>query len=220
MNDKRSGPKRRVLAALLAGALALALCACSQFDGRYDDEDFLTSSFDSHATVLWAGHTRDDGSYALEASSFSGISTLNTFTVEQDQAVCAVDSTLACTEGEAKLLVVDTEAGAIAAQWPLDSAGPMTVTLPAGDYRLRIAGKSAKFEGEVTLMLDGQIQEWDGMPDEAEEVLDELTEDGNVQDALQEMQDALDELKDGELKDTLQDAKDSLTEAFGDPGAA
>lgn len=220
MNDKRSGPKRRVLAALLAGALALALCACSQFDGRYDDEDFLTSSFDSHATVLWAGHTRDDGSYALEASSFSGISTLNTFTVEQDQAVCAVDSTLACTEGEAKLLVVDDEARTIAAQWTLGSGDPMTVTLPAGDYRLRIAGKSAKFEGEVTLMLDGQIQEWDGMPDEAEEVLDELTEDGNVQDALQEMQDALDELKDGELKDTLQDAKDSLTEAFGDPGAA
>ena len=69
-------------------------------------------------------------------------------------------------------------------------------------------------------MLDGQIQEWDGMPDEAEEVLDELTEDGNVQDALQEMQDALDELKDGEVKDTLQDAKDTLQEAFGDPGAA
>lgn len=220
MNDKRSGPKRRALAALLAGALALALCACSQFDGRYDDEDFLTSSFDSYATVLRAGHTRDDGSYALEASGFSGVETLNTFTVEQDQAVCEAASTLTCTEGEAKLLVVDTEAGAIAAQWPLDSAGPMTVTLPAGDYRLRIAGKSAKFEGEVTLMLDGQIQEWDGMPDEAEEVLDELTEDGNVQDALQEMQDALDELKDGELKDTLQGAKDTLQEAFGDPGAA
>ncbi len=207
MNDKRSGPKRRALAALLAGALALALCACSQFDGRYDDEDFLTSSFDSHATVLWAGHTRDDGSYALEASSFSGVETLNTFTVEQDQAVCAVDSTLACTEGEAKLLVVDTEAGAIAAQWPLGGDGPMTVTLPAGSYRLRIAGKSAKFDGQITLTLDGRALPWN-------DIL------ADVQDALQEMQDALDELKDGELKDTLQDAKDSLTEAFGDPGAA
>lgn len=207
MNDKRSGPKRRVLAALLAGALALALCACSQFDGRYDDEDFLTSSFDSYATVLRAGHIRDDGSYALEASGFSGVETLNTFTVEQDQAVCEAASTLTCTEGEAKLLVVDTEAGAIAAQWPLDSAGPMTVTLPAGSYRLRIAGKSAKFDGQITLTLDGQTLPWN-------DIL------ADVQDALQEMQDALDELKDGELKDTLQDAKDSLTEAFGDPGAA
>ena len=220
MNDKRSGPKRRALAALLAGALALALCACSQFDGRYDDEDFLTSSFDSYATVLRAGHIRDDGSYALEASGFSGVETLNTFTVEQDQAVCEAASTLTCTEGEAKLLVVDTEAGAIAAQWPVGSGDPMTVTLPAGDYRLRIAGRSARFEGAVTLLLDGRIREWDGMPEEAEKVLDELQEGGNVQDALQAMQDALNELKDGEVKDTLQDAKDALQEAFGDPDAA
>ena len=220
MNDKRSGPKRRVLAALLAGALALALCACDQFDDRYDDEDFLTGKFDSYATISWWSNQGENGSCAMGIGSYTGVRTLYEFTAEQEETLCEVDSTLACTEGEAKLLVVDDEARTIAAQWTLGSGDPMTVTLPAGDYRLRIAGKSAKFEGEVTLMLDGQIQEWDGMPDEAEEVLDELTEDGNVQDALQEMQDALDELKDGELKDTLQDAKDSLTEAFGDPGAA
>lgn len=200
MNDKRSGPKRRALAALLAGALALALCACSQFDGRYDDEDFLTSSFDSYATVLWAGHREDDGSYGMDADSFSGLRTLYEFTTEQAETLCEVDSTLACTEGEAKLLVVDTEAGAIAAQWPLDSAGPMTVTLPAGSYRLRIAGKSAKFDGQITLTLDGQTLPWN--------------------DILADVQDGLSGLLDGELKDALQDAKDSLTEAFGDPGAA
>lgn len=179
MNDKRSGPKRRALAALLAGALALALCACSQFDGRYDDEDFLTSSFDSHATVLWAGHTRDDGSYALEASSFSGISTLNTFTVEQDQAVCAVDSTLACTSGEAKLVLVNTDEKTIAAEWPLSGGAEMTATLDAGRYALRLAAQDAALEGEVHLTLDGEAVTWE---DPVDSILHALE---GAEDALQ-----------------------------------
>lgn len=211
---------KKAIPCLLAALLALALCACDQFDDRYDDEDFLTGKFDSYATMLWAGHREDDGSYGMDADSFSGLRTLYEFTTEQAETLCEVDSTLACTEGEAKLLVVDDEAKTIAAQWPVGSGDPMTVTLPAGDYKLRIAGKSARFEGAVTLLLDGRIREWDGMPEEAEKVLDELQEDGNVQDALQAMQDALDELKDGEVKDTLQDAKDTLQEAFGDPDAA
>lgn len=200
MNKKKSGRKRCALVALLAAVLALALCACDQFDDRYDDEDFLTSRFDSSSTLLWAGHTRDDGSYAVEASSFSGIDTLRSFTVDQDQAECAVESTLACTEGEAKLLVVDDGAGTIVAQWPLDSESPMTVTLPKGSYRLRIAGKSAKFNGQFTLTLDGQVLPWNSV--------------------LEDVKDGLDSLMDGELKDALQDVDDSLQDAFGDPGAA
>lgn len=191
---------KKAIPCLLAALLALALCACDQFDDRYDDEDFLTGKFDSYATMLWAGHREDDGSYGMDADSFSGLRTLYEFTTEQAETLCEVDSTLACTEGEAKLLVVDDEAKTIAAQWPLDSAGPMTVTLPAGSYRLRIAGKSAKFDGQITLTLDGQTLPWN--------------------DILADVQDGLSGLLDGELKDALQDAKDSLTEAFGDPGAA
>ena len=200
MNDKRSGPKRRALAALLAGALALALCACDQFDDRYDDEDFLTGKFDSYATISWWSNQGENGSCAMGIGSYTGVRTLYEFTAEQEETLCEVDSTLACTEGEAKLLVVDDEARTIAAQWTLGSGDPMTVTLPAGSYRLRIAGKSAKFDGQITLTLDGQALPWN--------------------DILADVQDGLSGLLDGELKYALQDAKDSLTEAFGDPGAA
>ena len=226
---------KKVIPCLLAAVLALALCACNQYDDRYEDEAFLSGKYDAYATISWWSHQGENGSCAMGIGSYSGVRTLYGFTVEQDETLCEVTSTLACTEGEAKLLVVNTDDRTIAAEWPVGSGDPMTVTLPAGDYWLRIAGKSAELEGEVTLMLNGQIQEWDGMPDEAEEALDELTDgetgealqdakdalqevqdvldelpDGDVKDALQEVQDVLDELPDGEAKDAMQDVKDAL----------
>lgn len=191
---------KKVMACLLALLLALALCACSEYDDKYDDEDFLTGKFDAYQTLLWHTNALDDGSCDLRAGSFSGVQTLYEFTIEQGSSACEVTSTLDRTGGEAKLLVVNTDEQTIAAAWPVGSGGPMTVTLPAGDYKLRIAGKSAQFEGVVTLMLDDQIQEWVCIP------WDE--------------QDDRDERSGGDVKDALQDAKDSLTEAFGDPGAA
>ena len=115
--------------------------------------------------------------------------------------------------------MVNTDDRTIAAAWPVGGGAPMNVTLPAADYKLRIAGKSAQFEGTVTLMLDGQIQEWVCIPWDEQDDRDERS-GGDVQDALQKMQDALDELKGGEVKDPLQDAKDTLQEAFEDPDAA
>ena len=191
---------KKAMACLLALLLALALCACSEYDDKYDDEDFLTGKFDAYQTLLWHTNALDDGSCDLRAGSFSGVQTLYEFTIEQGSSACEVTSTLDRTGGEAKLLVVNTDEQTIAAAWPVGSGGPMTVTLPAGDYKLRIAGKSAQFEGVVTLMLDGQIQEWVCIP------WDE--------------QDDRDERSGGDVKDALQDAKDSLTEAFGDSGAA
>ena len=191
---------KKAMACLLALLLALALCACSEYDDKYDDEDFLTGKFDAYQTLLWHTNALDDGSCDLRAGSFSGVQTLYEFTIEQGSSACEVTSTLDRTGGEAKLLVVNTDEQTIAAAWPVGSGGPMTVTLPAGDYKLRITGKSAQFEGVVTLMLDGQIQEWVCIP------WDE--------------QDDRDERSGGDVKDALQDAKDSLTEAFGDPGAA
>ena len=210
---------KKAMAFLLAAVLALALCACSEYDDKYDDEDFLTEKSDAYQTLLWHTNTLDDGSCDLRAGSFSGVQTLYEFTIDQDQSACEVTSTLDRTGGEAKLLVVNTDDRTIAAAWPVGVGGPMTVTLPAGDYKLRIAGKSAKFEGTVTLMLDGQIQEWVCIPWDEQDDRDERS-GGDVKDALQKMQDALDELKDGEVKDTLQDAKDTLQEAFEDPDAS
>ena len=188
------------MACLLALLLALALCACSEYDDKYDDEDFLTEKSDAYQTLRWHTNALDDGSCDLRAGSFSGVQTLYEFTIEQGSSACEVTSTLDCTDGEAKLLVVNTDDRIIAAAWPVGSGAPMTVTLPAGRYRLRIAGKSAKFDGQITLTLDGQALPWN--------------------DILADVQDGFSGLLDGELKDALQDAKDSLTEAFGDPGAA
>ena len=210
---------KKAMPCLLALLLALALCACSEYDDKYDDEDFLTEKSDAYQTLLWHTNTLDDGSCDLRAGSFSGVQTLYEFTIEQGSSACEVTSTLDCTDGEAKLLVVNTDDRIIAAAWPVGSGAPMTVTLPAGDYKLRSAGKSAKFEGTVTLMLDGQIQEWVCIPWDEQDDRDERS-GGDVKDALQKMQDALDELKDGEVKDTLQDAKDTLQEAFEDPDAS
>lgn len=210
---------KKVIPCLLALLLALALCACSEYDDKYDDEDFLTGKFDAYQTLLWHTNTLDDGACDLRAGSFSGVQTLYEFTIEQGSSACEVTSTLDRTGGEAKLLVVNTDDRTIAAAWPVGSGAPMTVTLPAGDYKLRIAGKSAKFEGTVTLMLDGQMQEWVCIPWDEQDDRDERS-GGDVKDALQKMRDALDELKDGEVKDTLQNAKDTLQEAFEDPDAS
>ena len=93
-----------------------------------------------------------------------------------------------------------TKEKTIAAQWPLDSQEPFTVTLPAGSYDLRIAGKSAGFEGEVSLALNGQALSWDDMLDAVQDVVEKAVT--------------------GELQDTLQDVTDSLQQTFGDEQTA
>ena len=103
-------------------------------------------------------------------------------------------STLTVTEGEAKLLVVNTEDKTLAVQWPLDSQEPLSVTLPAGQYELRIAGKSAGFKGTVSLILNGQVSAWD--------------------DALKEMQASAEQALTGGWEEILRGSIDSLREAF------
>lgn len=185
---------------LVAMFTAILLCGCSQYDDKYDDEDFLTDGMNHYATTLWSGHIQTDGSYTLRAGSFSGIRSLRSFTVEENQSLCEVNSTLTGTKGQAKLLVVDTKEKTIAAQWPLDSQEPFTVTLSAGSYDLRIAGKSAGFEGEVSLALNGQALSWDDMLDAVQDVVEEAVT--------------------GELQDALQDVTDSLQQTFGDEQTA
>lgn len=153
--------KQRWFLLLAAVLTALLLCGCSQYDDKYDDEDFLTDEANHYATTMWASHIQSDGVYALQAGSYSGVRTLRSFTVEEDGTLCEVTSTLTVTEGKAKLLVVNTEDKTLAAQWPLDSQDPLSVTLPAGRYELRIAGKSAGFKGNISLILNGQLSAWD-----------------------------------------------------------
>ena len=64
---------KKAMACLLALLLALALCACSEYDDKYDDEDFLTGKFDAYQTLLWHTNALDDGSCDLRAGSFSGV---------------------------------------------------------------------------------------------------------------------------------------------------
>lgn len=186
--------KQRWFLLLAAVLTALLLCGCSQYDDKYDDEDFLTDEANHYATTLWASHTQSDGSYALQAGSYSGVRTLRSFTVEEDQTICEVTSTLTGTEGEAKLLVVNTEDKTLATQWPLDSQDPLSVTLPAGQYELRIAGKSAGFKGTLSLILNGQISAWN--------------------DVLKEVQASAEQALTGGWDKIFRGSIDSLREAF------
>lgn len=163
--------KKQLSLFLLLAVLAVLLCGCNQYDDQYEDVGFLTDTANHYATILWAGYTRTDKSYALRAGSFSGVNTLRSFAVEEDGTLCEVTSTLVGSKGDAKLLVVNSADRTLVAQWPLDSGEPMTVTLPAGWYELRVAGKSAGFKGEVGLMLNGQPVAWDGVWDTLEEIL-------------------------------------------------
>lgn len=48
--------KQRWFLLLAAVLTALLLCGCSQYDDKYDDEDFLTDGANHYATTLWASH--------------------------------------------------------------------------------------------------------------------------------------------------------------------
>ena len=73
--------KQRWFLLLAAVLTALLLCGCSQYDDKYDDEDFLTDGANHYATTLWASHIQSDGAYALQAGRYSGVRTLRSFTV-------------------------------------------------------------------------------------------------------------------------------------------
>ena len=176
---------------------AVLLCGCSQYDGQYENTDFLTDGMNHYAALMWVGRTQKDGSYSLQTGSFSGVHTLRSFSVEKDQTLCEVTSTLTCSNGEAKLLVVDTGDDALVAQWPLDSEESMAVTLPAGDYDLRIAGKSAKMDGEIRMALNGEPMAWDGVLDTVKEMLEDVLT-GTGETAVSEVIDSLQEAFDDE----------------------
>ena len=186
--------KQRWFLLLAAVLTALLLCGCSQYDDKYDDEDFLTDEANHYATTLWASHIQSDGTYALQAGSYSGVRTLRTFTVQEDGTACEVNSTLTRQKGEAKLLVVNVQERTLVAQWPLDSQDPLSVTLPAGRYELRIAGKSAGFKGNISLILNGQLSAWD--------------------DVLKEVQASAEQALTGGWEEIFRGSIDSLREAF------
>lgn len=188
--------KQRWFLLLTAMLTALLLCGCSQYDDKYDDEDFLTDGLNHYTAIMWWGNTQEDGTYALDVGSFSGVKTLGSFTVEEDPSLCEVTSTLTGTKGEAKLLLLNTGDKTLAAQWQLDSQDPMAVTLPAGEYDLRIAGKSAGVEGQVSLTLNEEAVSWDTMLEAIQEKIDETTAGG--------------------LQEIFRDATASLQQAFGD----
>lgn len=186
--------KQRWFLLLAAVLTALLLCGCSQYDDKYDDEDFLTDEENHYMAIMCGGNAESDGTYSLHAGSLSGVQTLRTFTVQEDGTECEVISTLTRKKGEAKLLVVNTKDKTLAAQWPLDSQEPLSVTLPAGRYELRIAGKSAGFKGTVSLILNGQVSAWD--------------------DALKEMQASAEQALTGGWEEIFRGSIDSLREAF------
>ncbi|MBM6899304.1 hypothetical protein H6B10_06235 [Gemmiger formicilis] len=148
---------------LLLAALftAVLLCGCSQYDSKYDDEAFLTDEENHYMAIMCGGNVKSDGTYSMHAGSFSGVQSLRSFTVQENDSLCEVDSTLVCTKGKAKLLVVNAQERTLVAQWPLDSQAPLSLTLPAGQYELRVAGQSAGYEGNISLFLNGQISAWD-----------------------------------------------------------
>lgn len=185
-----------LLAAMLT---ALLLCGCSQYDDKYEDGAFLADQANHYVAIIWTSNPESDGTYSLHAGSFSGVRTLRSFTMEE-QTLCEVIPDLICTKGEAKLLLVDAQERTLLSQWPLDSQDPLSVTLPAGRYELRLAGKSAGFDGAISLVLNGQISPWD--------------------DVLEEMQASAEQALSGGWKEIFRQATDSLQEAFGDASRA
>ncbi|WP_298730245.1 hypothetical protein [uncultured Subdoligranulum sp.] len=153
---------------LVAMFTAILLCGCSQYDGKYEDEAFLTDKENHYMGIMCGGNAKSDGTYSLHAGSLSGVQSLRTFTVEKDDTVCEVTSTLTCQKGQAKLLVVNAQDRTLVVQWPLDSQEPMSVTLPVGKYELRIAGRSAGYDGTISLVLNGQLSAWDGVWEEVQ----------------------------------------------------
>lgn len=188
--------KQKWLLLLAAMLTALLLCGCSQYDDRYEDEAFLTDRENHYMAIMCGGNAEKDGTYSLHAGSLSGVQTLRTFTVQEDGTVCEVTSTLTCQKGEAKLLLVDAQARTLISQWPLDGQELLPVTLPAGRYELRIAGKSAGYKGTISLLLNGQISAWNNV--------------------LEEVQASAEQALNGEWKETFRRAADSLRENFGD----
>ena len=73
----------------------------------------------------------------------------------------------------------------------------MAVTLPAGDYDLRIAGKSAKMDGEIRMALNGEPMAWDGVLDTVKETLEDVLT-GTGETAVSEVIDSLQEAFDDE----------------------
>lgn len=186
--------KQRWFLLLAAVLTALLLCGCSQYDDKYDDEDFLTDEENHYMAIMCGGNVESDGTYSLHAGSLSGVQTLRTFTVQEDGTECEVISTLTRQKGAAKLLVVNVEERTLVIEWPLDSQEPLSVTLPAGQYELRIAGKSAGYKGTVSLILNGQVSAWD--------------------DALKEMQASAEQALTGGWEELFRGSIDSLREAF------
>lgn len=183
---------------LLLAALftALLLCGCSQYDDKYEDGAFLAGQANHYVAIIWTSNPESDGTYSLHAGSFSGVRTLRSFTVEEEGTLCEVIPDLICTKGEAKLLLVDARERTLLSQWPLDSQDPLSATLPAGRYELRLAGKSAGFDGAISLVLNGQISPWD--------------------DALEEIQASAEQALSGGWKEVFREAADSLRQVLGD----
>lgn len=189
--------KKQTWFLLLAAVFtALLLCGCNQYDGKYEDEAFLTDEADHYMAIMQGGNAEADGTYSLHAGSLSGVQTLRSFTVKEDDTLCEVTSTLTRQKGHAKLLVVDARERTLMAQWPLDSEDPMSVTLPAGKYELRVAGRSAGYDGTISLFLNGQLSPWDrGWKEVRQTATRKLT---------------------GGWKSLFRGAIDSLQETFGD----
>ena len=172
--------KKRLLMALAAALAVMLLCGCTvHFNVMYDDPDALTSDADSTAALLCTTSVGDDGSVTVDAEKLAGVLTLSAFTVQNDGTACAAASTLACTSGEAKLVLVNTDEKTIAAEWPLSGGAEMTATLDAGRYALRLAAQDAALQGEVHLTLDGEAVTWE---DPVDSILHALE---GAEDALQ-----------------------------------
>lgn len=185
---------KKIFLLFLVGLLsALLLCGCSQYDDQYDDTDFLTGGANHYAALLLKGRYQN-GSYAFQSASFSGVYTLQTLTLKAPRSTLEVHSTLECHKGEAKLLVVNSDEKTIAAQWDVGSPDPMTVTLPAGHYTLRFVGKSAGFRGQLALTLDGEPLAWNRVLESVKEALHSTGETATNQ-ALTALQQAFGSVK-------------------------
>ncbi|MCL2797439.1 MAG: hypothetical protein FWD58_05250 [Firmicutes bacterium] len=137
---------KSVVLLTLAAVICLCFAACGEFKG-YDDDDAIakSSSFSSTYSV----ESKLLSSYSLSANKANGVKRIKDIKIPKDPEF---DLTLTLEGGRCKIVLVkDKKVYKVCEGF---TAGPVTLTLEAGTYSLRLVAESAA-KVKFTFKYDG-----------------------------------------------------------------